>query len=87
MLLDAIGQATGVPDAFPGYPVGMRAVQLPDPALKSYFLTLFGRSERVTACACERNGEVTHAAAAAPAERRAASCRRSAPATAGWPSC
>ena len=25
----------------------------------SYFLTLFGRSDRVTACACERNGEVT----------------------------
>ena len=33
--------------------------QLPDPTLKSYFLTLFGRSERVTACACERSGEVT----------------------------
>jgi hypothetical protein len=37
----------------------VRAVQLPDPAMKSYFLSLFGRSERVTACACERNGEVT----------------------------
>ncbi len=59
VLLDAISQATGVPDSFPGYPVGQRALQLPDPALKSYFLTLFGRSERVTACACERNGEVT----------------------------
>ncbi len=59
VLLDAISQCTGVPDAFPGYPLGMRAMQLPDPTLKSYFLTLFGRSERVTACACERNGEVT----------------------------
>jgi hypothetical protein len=59
VLLDAISQATGVPDTFPGYPAGMRALQLPDPTLKSYFLTLFGRSERVTACACERNGEVT----------------------------
>jgi hypothetical protein len=59
VLLDAISQCTGVPDHFPGYPLGMRAVQLPDPALKSHFLTLFGRSERVTACACERNGEVT----------------------------
>ncbi|HZT81058.1 MAG TPA: DUF1553 domain-containing protein, partial [Gemmataceae bacterium] len=59
VLLDAISQATGVPDAFPGYPVGVRALQLPDPGLKSYFLSLFGRSERVTACACERNGEVT----------------------------
>jgi hypothetical protein len=59
VLLDAISQGTGVPDTFPGYPQGLRAVQLPDPALKSYFLSLFGRSERVTACACERNGEVT----------------------------
>src|SRR5918993_1488689 len=39
--------------------MGLRATQLPDPALNSYFLSLFGRSERVTACACERNGEVT----------------------------
>jgi len=59
VLLDAIAQATGVPETFPGYPVGLRAAQLPDPGLKSYFLSLFGRSERVTACACERNGEVT----------------------------
>lgn len=59
VMLDAISQCTGVPDSFPGYPQGLRAIQLPDPTLKSYFLTLFGRSERVTACACERNGEVT----------------------------
>src|SRR5262249_2992751 len=59
VLLDAISAATGVPDTFPGYPKGVRAGQLPDPGLKSYFLTLFGRSERVTACACERSGEVT----------------------------
>ena len=59
VLMDAITKATGVPDDFPGYPVGLRAGQLPDPTMKSYFLTIFGRSERVTACACERNGEVT----------------------------
>lgn len=59
VLLDAIGDVTGVPDKFPGYPAGMRAVQLPDPALDSYFLNLFGRSARTTACACERQGEVT----------------------------
>src|SRR5262249_55133754 len=56
---DAIASATGVADSFPGYPAGLRAGQLPDPGLKSYFLSLFGRSERVTACACERSGEVT----------------------------
>ena len=59
MLLDALCQSTGVPDVFPGYPAGLRSGQLPDTAPKSYFLTLFGKSERVTACACERNGEVT----------------------------
>jgi len=59
VMLDAVSQATDVPDQFNGYPVGVRAIQLPDPAAGSYFLTLFGRSDRVTACACERNGEVT----------------------------
>ena len=59
VMLDAIARATGVPDDYKGYPVGTRAVQLPEPGVSSYFLTLFGRSDRVTACACERNGEVT----------------------------
>jgi hypothetical protein len=59
VMLDAIAQATGISDQFEGYPLGVRAVQVPDPAVKSYFLGLFGRSERVTACACERNNEVT----------------------------
>ena len=59
VILDAISRATGVPDDFKGYPVGTRAIQLPEPGIGSYFLSLFGRSDRVTACACERNGEVT----------------------------
>jgi hypothetical protein len=59
VLLDALASSMGVPNRFPGYPVGVRAVQLPDPSLQSYFLSLFGRSERITPCACERNGEVT----------------------------
>jgi hypothetical protein len=59
VLLDALSAATEVPDTFSGYPIGIRAGQLPDPGLRSYFLTLFGRSSRVTACACERSGEVT----------------------------
>ena len=59
VMLDAIGQCTGVPDEFKGYPKGVRAVQVPDPGLNSYFLSLFGRSDRVTACACERMGDVT----------------------------
>src|SRR5439155_18609489 len=59
VLLDAVAQATGLPEPFAGYPQGARAIQMPDPGLKSYFLTLFGRSDRNTACACERNDEVT----------------------------
>ena len=58
VLLDALSQATGIPDEFQGYPVGTRAIQVPD-TTKHYFLNLFGKSDRVTACACERNGEVT----------------------------
>jgi hypothetical protein len=59
VLLDAICDATGVPERFDGYPVGVRAIQVPDPGSASYFLRAFGRSERVTACACERTGDVS----------------------------
>jgi hypothetical protein len=58
VLADAICAATGVPDQYPGYPLGLRAIQLPDPSVKSSFLALFGRSDRVTACACERGADV-----------------------------
>ncbi len=59
VLLDAICLATGDPEQFPSYPLGVRAIQVPDPGTDSYFLSLFGRSERTTACACERTGDVT----------------------------
>ena len=59
VLSDAITSATCVPTKFDGYPLGLRAIQLPDSQVGSYFLSLFGRSDRVTACACERKGEVT----------------------------
>lgn len=59
VLLDAICDTTGVPERFDGYPVGVRAVQVPDPGTVSYFLRTFGRSDRVTACACERTGDVS----------------------------
>src|SRR5919107_3507068 len=56
VILDAIGQVTGVREAFPGYP-GRRALQLPDAAVDSYFLTAFGRPPRVTAADSERQQE------------------------------
>ena len=70
VLLDALCDATGVPERFDGYPVGVRAVQVPDPGSVSYFLKAFGRSDRVTACACERTGDVTLPQRAAPDRRR-----------------
>ena len=46
VILDAISQATGVPEKFSGYPLGTRALQLPDAKVNSYFLTTFGRNPR-----------------------------------------
>ncbi len=59
VLLDAICETTGIPERFTGYPLGVRAIQVPDVGVDSYFLSLFGRSERTTACACERKSDVT----------------------------
>ena len=59
VLLDALSMATGGSEKFDGYPLGVRAIQVPDPVSASQFLKLFGSSDRVTACACERVGEVT----------------------------
>ena len=59
VLLDALTSVTGVPEKFDGYPLGVRASQVPDPASHSGFLKMFGSSERVSACACERTGDVT----------------------------
>jgi hypothetical protein len=64
-LMDAIASATGVPEKFPGYPLGVRASQLPDTTVPSYFLELFGRPARNITCACERTddpnlGQVLH---------------------------
>ncbi|MFN0118913.1 MAG: DUF1549 and DUF1553 domain-containing protein [Blastocatellia bacterium] len=58
-MLDAISQVTGAPTAFEGYPAGMRAMQLPDARVNSYFLRTFGRPERVNTCDCERSSEPT----------------------------
>ena len=56
-LLDAICQATGVPEKFNGWPEGVRAIQLWDNRMPSYFFRIFGRPVRATVCECERSGE------------------------------
>lgn len=54
-LLDSIVQATGVPERFAGAPVGFTAAQLPDATVRSEFLDLFGKPQRMEACECERD--------------------------------
>ena len=57
VLLDAISQVTEVPEAFPGRPRGTRAIDLWDNRAPSYFLDIFGRSERLSPCECGRTNE------------------------------
>jgi hypothetical protein len=54
-LLDSLIQATAVPENFPGTPAGFRAAQLPDANSENAFLRLFGKSQRMEACECERD--------------------------------
>ncbi len=56
MLLDAVSQVTGVPEAFDGQPLGTRAIALADPSFVSAFLMTFGRPLRNNACDCARGG-------------------------------
>jgi hypothetical protein len=57
VLLDMVSQTTGVPEHFGGMPPGTRAIQLWDSKTQHYFLKVFGRPERISACECERNHE------------------------------
>src|SRR6185436_15967488 len=75
VLLDAYSQVTGVPTEFrtdlrnqnrglgDKYPAGLRALQLPDTRVFSYFLTTFGRPDRLKTCECERTNEPSMAQA------------------------
>jgi hypothetical protein len=71
VVLDAYSQVTKVPTRFTkvavgssggeadtsDYPLGTRALQLPDTQLISQFLDAFGRPERGQTCSCERQQE------------------------------
>jgi hypothetical protein len=54
VILDAINQIVDATESFASFPVGTRAMSLPDPAVDSYFLETFGRPIRATNCECER---------------------------------
>ena len=53
-LLDAVDVVTGTREKHPGFPLGTRAIELPDESVSSYFLDVFGRSRRESPCECER---------------------------------
>ncbi|MCK6485701.1 MAG: DUF1553 domain-containing protein [Phycisphaerae bacterium] len=59
VLLDAVCRVTGVPEKYSGLPLGARAVQIADARSGSYFLDVFGRPPRLSACTCERSNEPT----------------------------
>ncbi len=73
VILDAMSQVTGVPTSFNevytgveggksgtmNYPMGTRALQLPDSRVASRFLDAFGRPDRIATCSCERQQDAT----------------------------
>ena len=58
VLLDGISQVLEVPTDFSGapgkFPLGTRAIDLPDENVPAHFLDVFGRPARTSACECER---------------------------------
>jgi len=61
VLFDAVSQVTNSPANFQGLPNDRhspnRALMLPDESFPSYFLDVFGRPQRISACECERVSE------------------------------
>ena len=58
-LLDAMSWATGIAEKFPGQPLGVRAIEIPDGETKHPFLEAFGRPARAMTCECERGNDTT----------------------------
>lgn len=67
VLYDAVNQVTSAPSGFGGLPTDKfapnRAIMLPDENFPSYFLDVFGRPQRISACECERVSEANLAQA------------------------
>ncbi len=61
VLFDAVSQVTDSPARFANIPSDRfapnRAIMLPDESYQSYFLDVFGRPQRLSACECERVSE------------------------------
>jgi hypothetical protein len=67
VLLDAVNQVTDAPANFGGLPqdtfAPRRAIMLPDESFSNYFLEVFGKPQRTSACECERVNEANLAQA------------------------
>ncbi len=67
VLYDAVNQVADSPATFNGLPTDRfapkRAIMLPDESFPSYFLDVFGRPQRISACECERVSEANLAQA------------------------
>ena len=67
ILFDAVNQVTNAPSNFGGLPADKhaphKAIMLPDESFASYFLDVFGRPQRISACECERVSEANLAQA------------------------
>jgi hypothetical protein len=67
VLFDAVNQVADAPAPFGGLPADQhapkRAIMLPDESFPSYFLDVFGRPQRISACECERVSEANLAQA------------------------
>jgi hypothetical protein len=63
VVFDAVCQVTDAPSQFGGLPADAnaprRAIMLPDESFTSYFLDVFGRPQRISACECERVNEAS----------------------------
>ena len=57
VILDAMSSISGEASSFEGYPLGMRAVQLPDVQVESQFLESFGRPPRLVCDVEERSDD------------------------------
>jgi hypothetical protein len=67
VLFDAVNLVADAPAGFGGLPgdkhAPNRAIMLPDESFPSYFLDVFGRPQRISACECERVSEANLAQA------------------------
>jgi Protein of unknown function (DUF1553)/Protein of unknown function (DUF1549) len=56
-VLDAVSQATGIPETFKGYPAGTKAIELAEGGINHPFLQAFSRPVRDVSCECARDDD------------------------------